>query len=83
MFLLSVLFRSPVVFVRAIFLDFRVGHPVWANGNYMKENLEVAKAAALDLVRIENVHGKWLLRGWYAAASNIARLELYRRRKRS
>ena len=79
MLLLSVLFRNPAVFLRAFFLDFRFGHPIWANGQYMRKNLALAQDAAVNLVRVDDVHQKGVLTGWYAAACNIARLELYRR----
>jgi len=78
MFLLLVLIRNPVAFIRAASLDFAAGHPVWAYGRYVRRWLSLAQEAATHLLHSDDVSMKGLVAGWYATAHNIARLELYR-----
>lgn len=77
MFLLLVLVRNPIAFLRALFLDFSFGHPKWAYAQYIRKHIDLAQESARHLLHIEDTSRRGFLDGWYAAAHGIARLELY------
>ncbi len=80
MFLLLVLIRNPIAFIRAVTLDFTFGHPVWAYGRYSYRSRGLQQEAISYVLFPDDVNRKGLVdpAAWYAAAHNIARFELYR-----
>ena len=77
MFLLLVLIRNPVIFLRAIFLG-SIANPVSAYGTYITKSSTFFNDVNLHGIVIDRIDGKWLLPAWYTAVHAIARMELYR-----
>lgn len=77
MFLLLVLFRNPLVFFRAILLDFNLGHPDWSYGQFITKRQELIQESIRYSLSIERTRGRNPVSAWYALAHYVARVLLY------
>ena len=68
MFLLLVLARNPVAFVRAVLLNFALQHPGFAFAEYVSKRSPLVLEAVRHGLYVENLFSKGLLTSWYAVA---------------
>lgn len=83
MFLPALLLSHPTIFPRAVFLNYRFGHPRWSFAVYARENLPLIQEAIRQGYSgvSPSLQEMNPLSAWYAAACAIAQIEIYRRRR--